>query len=151
MGLQPKHFTSRCSTSHRGPKDIFTAATANMGGDERRPHAGATCPASPRPREKRKRSRRLAVGVVPHTPGSVLSNLQSPPTGLVFSCQTRLRAVVNSNHVINIFCFASFYLLFYCLPVPVRGGADCSCFHAPTCRQEELNVSWTFNLRPNAV
>lgn len=54
---KPKHFTSCCYTSHRRLKDIFTAATANRGGDERRPHAGATCPVSPQVCVKRKRSR----------------------------------------------------------------------------------------------
>lgn len=46
---------SRRCTSHR-LKDAFTAASANRGGDERRPHAGATCPVSPHARVKGKAS-----------------------------------------------------------------------------------------------
>ena len=61
MGPRPKHFTSCCYTSHGRLKDIFTAASANIGGDERHPHAGATCPVFPQVCEKRKRSHQLGT------------------------------------------------------------------------------------------
>ena len=70
MGPEPKHFTSCCHTSRGRLKDVFTAARANRGGYERRPHAGASCPGSPQVCEKRKRSRELAHSLFSH------SNLQ---------------------------------------------------------------------------
>lgn len=45
----------RCTSHHRF-KGVCTAASANRGGGERRPHAGATRPVSPQARVKRKRS-----------------------------------------------------------------------------------------------
>lgn len=53
-----KHLASCCYGSRCRPKDIFTAATTNRGGNERRLHAGVTCPVSPQVCEKRKRSDR---------------------------------------------------------------------------------------------
>lgn len=53
----PEHSAaSRRCTSHPRFKDVFTAASANRGGDQRRPHAGATCPVSPQARVKGERS-----------------------------------------------------------------------------------------------
>lgn len=52
----PEHSAApRHCTSHHRFKDICTAASANRGGGERRPHAGATRPVSPQARVKRKR------------------------------------------------------------------------------------------------